>query len=644
MRRLLSPGRILALLTGGMLIVFAVAACAFKLMDLDIWWHLKAGEILWNTKQMIGTDPFAFTRDGLPYIARHEWLAQVVFYLVHHVGGDTALILLRTVLALLAVSLPLLIRPSRTLFVVPLAAWVLVSGRALLMDRPQLFTFVLMGGFLLICLSYLLSDAAGSPRSRWGLTRLQTVLLCLFVALQFLWVNMHGAVSVFGLAIAGALCVDRWWNRRPWVPLACCIGAMVAVSLFSPNGLENVRLVIDFLGQKPTQFIREWQPRSGLSHLRDLGPLWIAAIGLLVFRRRHVLFSVLLLVGFGGLSFFAFRHGFLFCLAALAVCAGQLAEWDEVDAWLARRRNTWLTLAVVILLFTGLWLALHRGFNAELRRENLMGYGTFAIAQGAADFLEREQVTGRMFNTYDIGGYLLYRGYPNRKVFMDGRYVDYGLPFLERAFKAGTDKAAWEALVKDYGITYAVINFRASPQQTPFAYIPFLDNNPDWALVYLDDRAAVYARNIPANQELIRRTAYHLLTVNNFAYGSILDTVPSTGIPALEAELRRQTAASSGIVGHILLAQLLLATARPADAQTVLQAARLRAPYQLQIQTLLGQAYADDKQWLRAAQTLEYAITLARLERVPSDVNHEALSSLFQMAGIPWKAATYKSH
>lgn len=629
------------LVTFGLLLIFGTIACAFKVMDLDIWWHLKAGEMMWSTRQIIAIDPFAYTREGLPYIARHEWLAQILFSLVHNTGGATGLILLRTVLAILAVSLPFLIRPSRTFVALPLAAWVILSNRSLLMIRPQLFTFVIMAALLVSCLFYLRSDDENAPQVRWGITTMQLWCLGLFLVLQFLWVNMHGAVSIFGLAIVGALLTYQWFSGRAWLPILGCLAGMVLVSLLSPNGFENITLLVDFLGQKPTEFIREWQPRSPASHIQDLGPLWLASAAVLLLRRRHVLFSALLLLGFGGLTFFGFRHGFLFCIAALAVIADQLSGWEQIDRWLEKRLSASMLTVMLLLCFGGLGIALHRGFNAELRRENVLGYGVSAAAKGAADFLEREKVSGNMFNSYNIGAYLLYRGYPDRKVFVDGRYVDYGLPFMEQTIKAGKDPALWKKITDEYDITYAVIDFRASPLQLPFPYISHLAADPAWKLVYIDDRAAVYVRDIPDNKDLIARKAYTLLTVDGFAYGSVLDTTATTDIPALEAELRRQIEKSTGVTGHILLAQLLLSQRRPAEAVEILKQASMRDPYRIQVQELLAEAYANSEEWMYAAQTLEHVLSLSQLERVPPRINRQAIAEFYTMAGVPWKAAPY---
>ena len=107
--------------------------------------------------------------------------------------------------------------------------------------------------------------------------------------------------------------------------------------------------------------------------------------------------------------------------------------------------------------------------------ENLFGYGQFDFAKGAVDFLEREKITGTMFNTYGIGGYLLYRGYPDRKVFIDGRNVDYGLDFMARTYAGGVDADRWKALEDEYNLTYAVVDYDAIRTLESLPYSQILD-------------------------------------------------------------------------------------------------------------------------------------------------------------------------
>src|SRR5262245_36100275 len=57
-----------------------------KLRLIDFWWHLKAGEIIVNTKSIPKTDLFSFTASGNPFILQN-WLAEVIYYTTYRAGG-----------------------------------------------------------------------------------------------------------------------------------------------------------------------------------------------------------------------------------------------------------------------------------------------------------------------------------------------------------------------------------------------------------------------------------------------------------------------------------------------------------------------------------------------------------------------------
>ena len=57
------------------LIVVTVFTIANRFNDPDLWWHLKVGETIWNTRSIPSADAYSFTVHGHPWMD-HEWLAQ----------------------------------------------------------------------------------------------------------------------------------------------------------------------------------------------------------------------------------------------------------------------------------------------------------------------------------------------------------------------------------------------------------------------------------------------------------------------------------------------------------------------------------------------------------------------------------------
>ena len=53
----------------------------------DIWWHLKSGEMILNLLSLPERNTFSFTAPNHEWLP-HEWLSEVVFFLIYkHLGS-----------------------------------------------------------------------------------------------------------------------------------------------------------------------------------------------------------------------------------------------------------------------------------------------------------------------------------------------------------------------------------------------------------------------------------------------------------------------------------------------------------------------------------------------------------------------------
>ena len=61
-------------------------------IDPDVWWHLRTGQLMMQNHALFHTDPYSFTRFGEPWV-NHEWLSQILlFNLLYRVSGFGGLI------------------------------------------------------------------------------------------------------------------------------------------------------------------------------------------------------------------------------------------------------------------------------------------------------------------------------------------------------------------------------------------------------------------------------------------------------------------------------------------------------------------------------------------------------------------------
>jgi hypothetical protein len=624
-------------LTGASAVAFASLVaflCAFKVDDVDVWWHLKAGEVLVRTGAWIRTDPFAYTREGQPYSATYEWLAQIILYLVHAAGGATALIALRTALvALTFLLLSLINRPSLWI-ALPIALFGAAQVLPSLTDRPHLFTYALLAAFLLLATRIL--DAGGRPARRDAIV---------LIVLEVLWVNLHGGAALLGVVVWGAFILQVAWDARvsrEAIRLPSLIfGGLILAQFAFPTGWSLAYLYGTLTDQTRT-FLVEWQPRAWGPYLRDLAPWWIAALLGIALVRRKPVFSLVTLLAFGGLSRTAYRHESLFVMVATAVVMYQW-RWSgarhipaRAGAWLFGR--SWRAVAVFSLVYLLAGAATYRAWVRFGHYFQTYGYGSLEMAGGAAGFLDREGVSGPMFNTYDLGANLLYR---NRKVFIDTRNVDYGYAFLKRTLDAANDKDVWQGLDREYQFTHAVLWYAPFVHSPPLPYIRHVEHDPAWVLVYLDDRTAVYLKHTIENAAAIARHQYRLVAPLDLYNGDVIARTPRARFAELEQELIRLAAADpDSIQARLLLAQLYIQVYRHEDALTLLRGTMVTQPRAYRPHALLAALYARQEKWAEAGREFETAIDLAGVTAARFDYNYVA--EVFEKAGDPAKAAAYR--
>src|SRR5512141_1589331 len=76
------------------LLAFALVISFCNIRSLDLWWHLKTGEWIWQNRAVPHEDVFSYTAAAKPWIA-HEWLFGLLAFWVHRIAGTTGVVLAR---------------------------------------------------------------------------------------------------------------------------------------------------------------------------------------------------------------------------------------------------------------------------------------------------------------------------------------------------------------------------------------------------------------------------------------------------------------------------------------------------------------------------------------------------------------------
>lgn len=145
------------------------------------------------------------------------------------------------------------------------------------------------------------------------------------------------------------------------------------------------------------------------------------------------------------------------------------------------------------LLVLGIGTAVAQGSGLQFRAAE------WKYPWGAAKFLQDHHITSPMLNSYVHGGFLIWRLWPQEKVFIDGRALSDNVfeDFTKIVYNvAGSDP---QQILDKYGIETIVLDAFEFTGGDPFRLVAVLalDRPIKWHLVYWDNTAVVFMRHLP---------------------------------------------------------------------------------------------------------------------------------------------------
>lgn len=463
-----------------------------EIRDTDVNWHLKTGQYILETRGLPIPDPFSYTtamstpRYAGEEITRrvnlsHEWLSEVIMYLIYRVAGFPGLVLTRALLLVLVCSLVGWIVFRRTLsFYLAVSATLTSAGIVYYFQqsRPFLATFV--------CCAAVIAIFEGRRR------------LWLLPILFAFWANCHGGFFV-GWLVCGAYSAEalvlRLRNARVANDRAVWIysAAAIAASILNPNGLRIFQVLWFYRSSEIQTGNLEWQKpifwEPGTYSFLLFGSLAV----LLLSARRARLVDWLLYVGLAALSLMAVRNTIFIGLIGPVVIATYLPKWRRLPLAAA-------VLSTSTLLFADAAPAVANHNALALR------LAEWQFPAGAADFVQTHHLRGRIFNNYEDGGYLIWCLWPNQRDFIDGRGLSEEVYSDYRRLLYGRLRDT-ETLLDKYSVQLVVLQGfdYLSGQVYPLA-IDLSESDPSqWKLVYADSAALIFSRgNVPDLQALDR--------------------------------------------------------------------------------------------------------------------------------------------
>jgi hypothetical protein len=495
----MSTRRLVAWIT--ILAVFAMAARIS--VDTDTWWHLRAGQWIAENRAVPQTDSFSYTRAGESW-QYPGWLVELPMYWIYRALGPGGLNLWTAAMVALAfVFIWKTLSGGSFLraFVIVLAA---AASGVYWAARPYLVTFVLTAAFLWILEDFRWDRHASAKKRLW-----------LLPALMVIWANSHGGFAVgfliFGAYFAGFLLnllATRLVSWRTGAPLPAgiqstsrdlrmltIIGLLLVLAVcINPSGVVMLAYPFKTVSIGALQdYIQEWQ--SPDFHSLQVQPfawlifLTLGAVG--VSRRRLALTDFLLVTGFAYMGLLAGRNVALFALVAPAVITrhaapvlsslGRRLGWQPVSNIPANPRLSRLNLLILVLL--GLAVVAKSSLVFP-QAENVKFFQT-ALPLAAIDRIREERPAGRLFNSYNWGGYLLW-ALPDYPVFIDGRTDLYNQEIIDQWLQVVRAEEGWKAVLDRWQVRLILLE----------PNMPLIEHlgEAGWNLIFADDLSVLYGR------------------------------------------------------------------------------------------------------------------------------------------------------
>lgn len=470
--------------------VFAFLFASRPLSDGDFWWHLKTGEYIVKNLSIPRIDFYSFTVPGKQWVA-HEWLSEVIFYLIYTRAGFNTLIFIFTVLTVLAFWIVF----SRTRahpfvkgFAVLLSVWSILPTIGV---RPRAFTLLFAGIYLALLHRFV--------RER------QTRAIWWLVPLMIVWVNLHAGyligVVLIGVVIAGVV-LDAWfageklgsqWSLLKTL-LLVFLACLLAVNL-NPQGPRIFVFPFEFfLSPVQQNQITDWL--SPDFHQKELFPLLllmlltIAALALSPKRVRPSELLLFLSTLYATLK--SNRHMAIFALVAGPMLAYYLQQWLETTRFARlfgesqpQRTNGARRLIIFNVILAVVLIACLYKLKSVIYSPPTQA--RVGVPLNAVRYLKDNGITGNTFTDPNIwGGYLIWEA-PSNPVYIDGRIDMYGDDFIREYIGIIRGLTRWQEPFDRYGVQVAIVS--------PTSILNLqLEQSTQWQQVYRDEMAVVFTR------------------------------------------------------------------------------------------------------------------------------------------------------
>ena len=470
--------------------------------DGDLARHLALGRYILDTQRAPLRDVFSHTMTG-EAMTPHEWITQVLFAFAERIFDYEGVILLCALVISTTIWLVFKHIRGEIQAIIPtvlVAILVLLSSMVHWLARPHIFTFL-----MLACWMMILDQLRMGHSKHWWILPL----------IMLLWANLHGAF-IAGFVTWIIYGIGTYWDallqtkkNDPNLPVNFWrnyfFGGVTsfAVTLINPSGFNLWKTSVGYLGNRYL-VDRTIEYQSPNFHDVKFWPFLIL-IGILVIilgfsKRKPTSARLLNAAAWLMMGLYSARNIPLFAIVSAPLLAQSFEDWmtnsfNEVKIFerikdsdfRLRELNEqlkgyfWPLVSVIIAV-----AVLSLGINIDLDRKGY-GFDPDVFPVEAVDWLKENPQEGEMFNYFSWGGYLLYRLWPQEKVFIDAQTDFYGENLTRQYADVIFTEDGWQNVLEKYSVTWAIL-----PVNEPC--VDAFKSELGWHAIYMDDTAVILRR------------------------------------------------------------------------------------------------------------------------------------------------------
>ena len=393
-------------------------SCGFTIMrGSDLYWHLATGRWIFENRAIPFNDPWSFTAEGARWVV-DAWLADFLFFVWSKLFTTYGIVWWKWLLIIGFFTI--MMRLLQRMWGSWPAAWTAALAAAItaapfLDIRPQLWS--------MFCFSLLLElTLAREKPSPW------------IVPLFLVWTNLHAGFTL-GILTLPALLFPYFLKADQRKRTIILGAAAVLICLINPNTYHSFAQPIIYAldGDSPFQTIGEWLPPFRPGGIQSAWYPWMIGVFIVasMFRiasRERPIPWILLGLGYLTLAMSLQSRRFVpFFAITMTLVVAPLIR-DLLNPLLRRLPPLVPAIASLAIAVTLIWPYPIKSYAFHF----LMAEYTFPVE--TLNFVEKNQLSGKVFGYFNWGGYIHLRTDGDFKVFIDGRasalfseqtYLDY---------------------------------------------------------------------------------------------------------------------------------------------------------------------------------------------------------------------------